>query len=79
MNIYGQTRESGEKALQTEAKTAKLDTKNGWLLCPRCGRGKVLRLNLETRARSLTVYCKVCGKESIVNIDECLCLRACAT
>lgn len=79
MNIYGQTRESGEKALQTEAKTAKLNTKNGWLLCPRCGRGKVLRLNLETRARSLTVYCKVCGKESIVNIDECLCLRARAT
>lgn len=79
MNIYGQAEESGGKALQTEVKTAKLNAKNGWLLCPRCGRGKVLRLNPDTRARSLTVYCKICGKESIVNIDECLCLSACAT
>ena len=48
-------------------------------MCPRCGRGKVLRLNPKTRATSLTVYCKICGSESIVNIDECLCLSACAT
>lgn len=27
----------------------------------------------------LTVFCKVCGAESIVNIDECLCRSACAT
>lgn len=48
-------------------------------MCPRCGRGKVLRLNPKTRATSLVVYCKHCGMESIVNIDECLCLSACAT
>lgn len=72
-------RESEEKPLQTSSERVKLIAKDGWLLCPRCGRGKVLRLNPETRARSLTVYCKLCGKESIVNIDECLCHRACAT
>lgn len=65
--------------MQTRRKGDKLAAKNGWLLCPCCGKGKVLRLNPETRARSLTVYCKVCGRESIVNIDECLCLSACAT
>ena len=65
--------------MQSIHKRDKLVAKDGWLLCPRCGRGKVLRLNSETRARSLTVYCKLCGKESIVNIDECLCHRACAT
>ena len=65
--------------MQTGRKDDKLVAKNGWLLCPHCGKGKVLRLNPETRAQSLTVYCKICGKETIVNIDECLCLRACAT
>ena len=65
--------------MQSMRKSDRLATKNGWLLCPCCGKGKVLRLNPETRARSLTVYCKICGKESIVNIDECLCLSACAT
>lgn len=49
------------------------------MICPKCGRGKVLKLNPATRATDLVVYCKVCGKESIVNIDECLCLSACAT
>ncbi|WP_369284005.1 cysteine-rich KTR domain-containing protein [Oscillibacter sp. GMB15532] len=50
-----------------------------WLICPRCGRGKVLKLNPGTRAKDLTVFCKVCGQESIIDIDECLCLSACAT
>lgn len=65
--------------MQNEAKPAKLTVKNRWLLCPACGRGKVLKLNPETRAEKLTVYCKICGTESIVNIDECLCQSACAT
>ena len=65
--------------LQTKRNDGKLSTKDGWLLCPRCGRGKVLRLRPETRARSLPVYCKVCRTESVVNIDESLSLSACAT
>lgn len=38
-----------------------------------------MKLNPGTRAMELTVFCKVCGAESIVNIDECLCRSACAT
>lgn len=65
--------------LQSQPEHAKLVTKDGWLLCPHCGKQKVLRIYPETRARCLQVYCKRCGRESIVNIDECLCQRACAT
>ncbi len=65
--------------MQSMPKTAKLAVKNRWMLCPACGRGKVLKLNPGTRAVELTVYCKICGTESIVNIDECLCRSACAT
>lgn len=64
--------------MQSTPKPAKLKVKDRWLICPACGRGKVLKLNPATRAVSLTVYCKLCGAESIVNIDECLCQSACA-
>lgn len=39
-------------------------------MCPRCEKMKVLRLEAETTAHALPVYCKRCGKESIVNINE---------
>ena len=48
-------------------------------MCPSCGKGRVLRIYPETRAKYLQVYCKRCGHEHIVNIDECLCQSACAT
>lgn len=62
-----------------QRESAKLIVKDGWLLCPACGRGKVLKVRPKTRATDLTVYCKVCGRETIVNIAECLCQSACAT
>lgn len=65
--------------MQCIEKHGRIKAKDGWLICPKCGRGKVLKLNPATRATDLVVYCKVCGKESIVNIDECLCPSACAT
>lgn len=39
-------------------------------MCPQCGKMKVLRLEAETTAHALPVYCRRCGKESIVNINE---------
>jgi transcription elongation factor Elf1 len=69
----------GEKGLKKADKCDKLIAKKGWLMCPACGRGKVLKLTPRTRAEELTVYCKLCGAESIVNIDQCLSQSACAT
>ena len=39
-------------------------------MCPRCGRGKVLKLLPTTEARDLTVHCKICKQESVVNIPS---------
>lgn len=58
--------------LKTDHECGKLIVRNGWLMCPHCGKMKVLRLDPETTAHALPVYCRRCGKESIVNIDESL-------
>ena len=65
--------------MQKSLETCKLVIKDGWLMCPSCGKHRVLRVYPDTRAKCLQVYCKRCGQENIVNIDECLCQRACAT
>ncbi len=39
-----------------------------WLVCPSCGRQKLLRLLPGTVIQDLPVYCKLCRKESVVNI-----------
>ena len=61
--------------MKAAEKNGKLIVKDGWLMCPQCGRQRVLRLTAETRARNLPVYCKRCNRESIVNIDERLSLE----
>ncbi len=60
------------EGLQNAAVCATLTVKDGWLLCPVCGKGKVLKLRRDTTAENLVVHCKKCGRESVVNI-ECLC------
>jgi len=55
--------------LKIQTKCGNLTVKDGWLLCPACGRHKVLRVTPETWAENLPVYCKHCGRESIVDID----------
>lgn len=61
--------------MQSKEKCGKLTVKDGWLLCPVCGKHKVLRLTPGTTAKDLPVYCKRCGQESIVNIDQSLSQR----
>ena len=58
--------------MQAALKHDKLVVKDGWLMCPLCQRGKVLKIRSDTRAENLVVHCKKCGQESVVNI-ECLC------
>ncbi len=59
------------KALQTERKGDTLSVKDGWIACPVCRRNKrLLRIDAETEARSLPVYCRSCKQEIILDIDR---------
>lgn len=54
--------------MKTETRHGKLNTKDGWVICPVCGKGKLLKLLPTTSVRNLPIKCKRCGQESIVNI-----------
>ncbi len=41
-----------------------------WLLCPNCRGRKVLKLLPETRATAVTVFCRQCKQESVVDVVE---------
>lgn len=47
----------------------KITVKDGWAICPVCGKGKLLKLNPDTRVHRLPCKCKKCGQPSIVNIE----------
>lgn len=38
-------------------------------MCPACGRMKLARLLPTSEVKDLALHCKLCGKESIVNIS----------
>ena len=56
------------RLLTTPKEDNRINANKRWLMCPSCGRGKVLCMLPDTRVLNLPVYCKVCKKESIVNI-----------
>lgn len=55
--------------MKSQAKPDKLTVKDGWVLCPVCGKGKLLKVNPDTTAHHLPRLCKRCGRETIVNIE----------
>lgn len=55
--------------MQTTNGCDKISTNQGWLMCPACGRGKVLKILPTTEAKDLVVHCKRCNRESTVNIS----------
>ena len=55
--------------MQMQETCVKIEIKDGWLICPRCHRQKLLKLLPDTEAKRLVVYCKHCRQESIVNIE----------
>ena len=63
-------REKRMKALQGSEKRGKLTVKDGWLICPRCRKGKVLKVREDTEVKNLEVHCKLCGNTDIVNIES---------
>ena len=52
-----------------EAKSGKLIVKDGWLMCPICRKGKLLKVRADTTAHNLPRKCKRCGQETLVNIE----------
>ena len=54
--------------MKTAAETAKLVTKDGWVICPGCRTMKLLRLPSDGRVRGY-VYCRHCKREYFLNID----------
>ena len=65
MNFTGKE----NKALPMDAKAGKLTIRNGWVICPVCGKGKILKVNPDTVVHHLPRPCKRCGQETIVNIE----------
>lgn len=57
------------KALKAMESCGKIKTNLRWFACPACGK-KLLRLESDTEARNLPVYCKSCHREIIVNISQ---------
>lgn len=56
--------------MQDKVSCGKLTVKDGWLMCPACGRGKVLKVRRDTEVKNLEVCCKLCRQKSIVNIES---------
>ena len=55
--------------MQSNMRCGKLVIKDGWVICPVCRKGKLLKLRPDTTAQNLPCKCKRCGQESLVNID----------
>lgn len=50
-------------------KDGKLTVKDGWIACPVCRRNKrLLRIEADTEAHGLPVYCRDCKAEVILDI-----------
>lgn len=51
--------------------------RDGFLICPICGRNhKLLRIDPETRAKHLAVWCRDCKSEIILDIDQGQCFES---
>ena len=55
--------------MRMDIESGKLVIKDGWVMCPVCGKGKILKINPDTTVHNLPRPCKRCGQVSIVNIE----------
>lgn len=54
--------------MQTEMFCAKMVTvKDGWIICPRCGRQRIQPVLPTTCGTDLVVYCKRCRAGSVIS------------
>ena len=63
------------KKLKTTRKCGKLIVKDGWLICPGC-RKRLLRVEMDTAAQNLIVYCRNCKRTVTVDIDRGQCFES---
>ena len=67
----------GEKALQGKESCGKLTVTDGWVTCPVCKRNRrLLRVEPDTAATALPVFCRDCKTETIVDIDKGECFES---
>ena len=57
------------KVLKEANESGKLIVKDGWVICPVCAKGKILKVRPDSSVRNLPRKCKRCGQETIVNIE----------
>ena len=55
--------------MQSNMRCGKIIVRDGWVICPVCQRGKLLKVHADTNARNLPRKCKRCGQETLVNIE----------
>lgn len=54
-----------------------LTVKDGYLVCPTCKRNKrLLKIDSETSAQNLTVFCRDCKTEHKIDIDQGQCCKS---
>lgn len=59
------------KTLQNKMDYGTLSVKDGWVTCPVCRRNhRLIRVDPETVAAGLPVYCRTCRSEIILNIER---------
>lgn len=58
-----------KNALQNKLPQNDLETAMRRFLCPLCGKHTVLWLLPTTEIKDLPIKCKLCGQESVVNVD----------
>lgn len=69
-----------EKALNAPPKRGKIPVVDGYALCPRCRslerNSKLQRIDRETTAQNIPMYCRKCKIEIIVDIEAGQCFES---
>ena len=61
--------------LKESRECGKLIVRDGWLICPCCHK-RVLRVEPNTAAQNLIVYCRNCKRTVTVDIDRGQCFES---
>ena len=69
MNTHSQTfPDRNDSLLPNTHARGRITVSKGWVICPVCGRQRVLHVLPTTAVKDLPVFCKRCRVESVVNI-----------